>query len=47
VCSTWDLAALMRLPVVQPAPGFHQEGVEAILFEGLLAKNKPTKVFAW
>lgn len=43
VRSPWALAALMQRPVYEPAPGFHEERVEAIFFEGFPWRGKPTK----
>ncbi len=43
----WDMAALSRPPATTPAPGFEADGVEAVFYEGLPWRGKPTRVFAW
>ncbi|MBN2452495.1 MAG: acetylxylan esterase [Lentisphaeria bacterium] len=43
----WDVEALSRPPVVQPAEGLHEEGVRGIFYEGVPYRGKPTRVFAW
>jgi dienelactone hydrolase len=43
----WDLAALSEPPRTIPAPGFEEEGVTAVFYEGLPHQGKPTRVFAW
>jgi dienelactone hydrolase len=43
----WNLKALSNAPQVYPAPGFQEEGVRALFFEGLPWRGKPTRVFAW
>lgn len=43
----WDLQALSKAPATRPAEGFSAKGVQAIYFDGLPWKGKPTRVFAW
>jgi len=43
----WDMAALSRVPQMWADPNRSVEGVEAILFEGVAWKGKPTRVFAY
>ncbi|QEH37472.1 Acetyl xylan esterase (AXE1) [Aquisphaera giovannonii] len=38
---------MLTPPAARPADGFHAEGVEAIFYDGLPWKGKPTRVFAW
>ncbi|WP_165231308.1 alpha/beta hydrolase family protein [Aquisphaera insulae] len=38
---------MLRPPATRPADGFRAEGVEAIFYDGLSWKGKPTRVFAW
>ncbi len=38
---------MLRAPAIRPASGFHAEGQEALFFDGLPWKGKPTRVFAW
>lgn len=38
---------MLRAPQAEPAPGFAAEGMEAVFFEGMPWKGKPTRVFAW
>jgi len=45
--SSWDLDALGRAPTRVAAEGFESEGLQAILYDGLPWKGKPTRVFAW
>lgn len=43
----WDLAVLGSPPATYPAPGFEEEGVKALFYEGQACAGKPTRVFAW
>ncbi len=43
----WDLKALSKPPRVYPAEEFVEEGVQALFFEGVPYRGKPTRVFAW
>ncbi len=43
----WDLQALSKAPATRPAEGFQGKDVQAIYFDGLPWKGKPTRVFAW
>ncbi|MGC9318357.1 MAG: alpha/beta hydrolase family protein [Armatimonadota bacterium] len=43
----WAIDVLSQPPVVYPAEGFEEEGVEALFFEGLPWRGEPTRVFAW
>jgi dienelactone hydrolase len=43
----WDLKRLADPPPVHPADGFAEEGVEALFFDGLPYRGRPTHVFAW
>ena len=43
----WDTEVLFRPPQQYEAPGFESPGVEAVFYEGLPRKGKPTRVFAW
>lgn len=47
----WDLAALKVAPKMEPAEELAQqakeEGLQAIYYDGLAYKGKPTRVFAW
>jgi len=43
----WNLKRLSLTPSMYPANAFHEEGVEAIFYEGLPYRGKPTRVFAW
>ncbi len=38
---------MLRAPATHPAAGFHAGGLEALFFDGLPWKGKPTRVFAW
>lgn len=38
---------MLRAPRTFPAPGFQSDGVEALFYEGMPWKGKPTRVFAW
>jgi hypothetical protein len=38
---------MLRAPATRPASGFHAEGLEALFFDGMPWKGKPTRVFAW
>jgi dienelactone hydrolase len=38
---------MLRAPQVNSAPGFRSEGLDAVFFEGLPWKGKPTRAFAW
>jgi dienelactone hydrolase len=38
---------MLAAPKTQPAEGFSAEGVEAVFYDGLPWKGKPTRVFAW
>lgn len=44
---SWDLATLSSPPPVHPAPGFAEDGVEAVFFESVPYRGQPTRVFAW
>ncbi len=39
--------AIKTVPATRPADGFQAEGVEAVFFDALPWKGKPTRVFAW
>jgi len=43
----WDMAALCAPPALHDAPGFQEEGVRALFYDGLLWRGQPTRVFAW
>lgn len=43
----WDVKALEKAPRTYPAAGFSEPGVQAVFFEGLDWRGKPTRVFAW
>jgi dienelactone hydrolase len=43
----WTSPRLFEPPQVYPAPGFEQEGLEAIFYEGPMYEGKPTRVFAY
>ena len=43
----WELERLYQTPRVFPAPGFEEEGVRALWYEGLPFTGHPTRVFAW
>ncbi|WP_435017211.1 alpha/beta hydrolase family protein [Tundrisphaera sp. TA3] len=38
---------MLRAPRVEPAPGFSAEGMEAVFYDALPWKGKPTRTFAW
>ncbi len=38
---------MLRAPRTFPAPGFQADGVEALFYQGMPWKGKPTRVFAW
>jgi dienelactone hydrolase len=38
---------MLQAPRTRPAEGFSAEGVEAVFYDGLPWKGKPTRVFAW
>ncbi|WZP00914.1 acetylxylan esterase [Isosphaeraceae bacterium EP7] len=38
---------MLRAPATYPAPDLKADGLEAIFFEGMPWKGKPTRVFAW
>ena len=39
--------AMLLAPRAAPAPGFQSEGLEAVFFDGLPWKGRPSRVFAW
>ena len=43
----WNLEQLAQAPKTYPAPGFTEPGVEALFYDALPWKGKPTRVFAW
>jgi dienelactone hydrolase len=43
----WDIQKLSRAPQTYPAPELASDGVQALFFEGLPWKGKPTRVFAY
>jgi dienelactone hydrolase len=45
----WDIQALSQAPKTHaaPAPGYSAEGVQALFFDSVPWKGKPTRVFAW
>src|SRR5687767_8648532 len=43
----WNLEKLSVAPQTYPAPEFKEPGVEAIFYDALPWKGKPTRVFAW
>ncbi len=43
----WDIPLLSTAPRTFPAPGLEKEGVEALFYQGLPYKGKPTRVFAY
>ncbi|HUW59701.1 MAG TPA: acetylxylan esterase [Candidatus Bathyarchaeia archaeon] len=43
----WDLDALGNAPATYAAPGFEEEGVKALFYDGVPCGGKPTRVFAW
>lgn len=54
LCSTiawartpWKLKQLSSPPRTYAAPGFQEEGVRALFFDGVQWQGKPTRIFAW
>jgi len=43
----WNLARLFHAPKATPAEGFQADGMQALFYEGLPYRGKPTRVFAW
>jgi len=43
----WDLGVLGKPPATYAAPGFEEEGVKALFYDGVPCGGKPTRVFAW
>lgn len=43
----WKLEQFSRPPQTWPAPGWEQEGVRAIFYEGMPFRGRPTRVFAY
>jgi len=43
----WDLTTLSDPPVMRPAEGFPEEGVQAVFYDGLPCRGRLTHVFAW
>lgn len=43
----WEMKQLSKPPHTYPAPGFHEEGVRPLFFDGVPWKGKPTRIFAW
>lgn len=43
----WNLDRLHQPPATFPAPGFAGKGVEALFYESVPYRGRPTKVFAW
>jgi dienelactone hydrolase len=43
----WNLEQLSQAPKTYPAPEFKEPGVEALFYEALPWKGKPTRAFAW
>ena len=43
----WEMRQLSVPPQIYPAPGFQEEGVRALFFEGVIWRGKPTRIFAW
>ncbi|MDX2227433.1 MAG: acetylxylan esterase [Verrucomicrobiae bacterium] len=43
----WNIPDLERPPRVHPATGFNEAGVEALFYETLAWRGKPTRTFAW
>ncbi len=43
----WDLELLSQPPQVWPAEAHHEEGVDAIFYEGRPFRGRPTRVFAY
>ena len=49
VCAAipWDLQALSTPPRTHPAPEYRADGVQALFYDALPWRNRPTRVFAW
>jgi dienelactone hydrolase len=43
----WPLSVLFRPPATFPAPEFSAPGVQALFYESVTYRGKPTRVFAW
>ena len=43
----WNLEKLSQPPQTYPAPDWKEAGVEALFYDGLPWKGKPTRAFAW
>ncbi len=43
----WDLVKLSAPPAKRPAEGLSEDGVEAVFYDGLPYRGRPTQVFAW
>ena len=43
----WNLEKLSSAPKTYPAPDLKEPGVQALFYDGLPWKGKPTRVFAW
>ena len=43
----WDVERIHEVPGTSPVDGFASEGLEALFYEGLPWKKRPTRVFAW
>ncbi len=43
----WNLKEIDILPAVTPAEKFNEKGLEAVFYDNVPWKGKPTKVFAW
>ncbi len=43
----WDLESLSRTPRTWPSEAYHEEGVDAIFYEGRPFRGRPTRVFAY
>ena len=43
----WNIEQLSQAPKTYPAPEWKEPGVEALFYEGLPWKGKPTRAFAW
>jgi len=43
----WPLGRLHPPPATSPAPGFSAPGVQAVFYEGVHYRGRPTRVFAW
>ncbi len=43
----WSMMELSRPPQSYPAPGFEEDGVQAVFYEGPPYRGKPTRIFAY